>query len=146
MPQQRQRPIGVTILAILEVLVGILALFGSLGMFALAALLNSADFMEQLNEMGQQIPQFLIDSGPMLFLILGVVLLVFAIVAFILAWGFLKGKKWAWWLGVIFSVLQIISGAFSLLTSGVSGILSIAIPILILVYLMMASTKAWFNQ
>ena len=49
----------------------------------------------------------------MLFLILGVVLLVFAIVAFILAWGFLKGKKWAWWLGVIFSVLQIISGAFA---------------------------------
>lgn len=146
MPQQRQRPIGVTILAILEILAGILALVASLGMFAASALVGTGDLWSQLNETGQQIPQFLIDSGSTIFLGLGVVFLVIAIVAFILAWGFLKGKKWAWWLGVIFAVLQIISGAFSLLTSGVSGIVSLVIPILILVYLMMASTKAWFNQ
>ncbi len=143
MPQQRQRPIGVTILAILEVLGGILLLFGALGMFAIGAVINSQDLISQL---GTDVPQWFLDLSPWVFVAIGAVMLIFAIVAFILAWGFLKGKKWAWILGVIFAVLQIISGVFSLFTSGASGIISLVIPILILVYLMMASTKAWFNQ
>lgn len=143
MPQQRSRPLGVTILAILEVLVGILMLISSLGMFALSALIDDPDFMSQL---GTEVPQWFLDAGPTFFLILGIVLLVFAILTFVLAWGFLKGKKWAWWLGVILAVLQIISGVVSIISSGVSGIISTLIPVLILIYLLQPSVKNWFGM
>lgn len=82
---------------------------------------------------------------------MGVVILIFALVAFLLAWGFLKGKRWARTVGIIFAILQIISVVGSTLATGaISGFaslgVSIIIPILILIYLMMASTKAWFTQ
>lgn len=142
MPQQKVRPLGVTILAILEVLVGILMLISSLGMFALSAFIDDEEFLSQL---GTEVPQWLLDSGPTFFIILGVVFLIFAIFTFLLAWGFLKGKKWAWWLGIILAVLQIISGVVSILTSGISGIISTLIPVLILIYLIQPSVKNWFG-
>lgn len=142
MPQQKNRPLGVTILAILEVLVGILMLMASLGMFGLSAIINDEELLSQL---GTEVPQMLLDLGPMVLLIIGVVFLVFAILTFVLAWGFLKGKKWAWWLGIILAALQIISGVVSIFTSGFSGIISTLIPVLILIYLIQPSVKNWFG-
>ncbi len=142
-PPQRSRPLGVTILAILEIIGGIFMLIAAFAMFAVGAVIDNQQFIDQL---GTDVPQWFLDLGPTIFLGIGLVLLIMAIVAFILAWGFLKGKRWAWFLGVIFAVLNIISGVVSLISGTPTGILSIAIPVIILIYLMMASTKAWFNR
>lgn len=142
MPQQKNRPLGVTILAILEVLVGILMLFLSFGMFLVSAIINDETFLTQIDV---EVSQMLLDLGPMVLAIIGVVFLILAILTFVLAWGFLKGKKWAWWLGIILAVLQIISGVVSIFTSGFSGIISTLIPVLILIYLIQPSVKNWFG-
>lgn len=146
-PPARHRPLGVTILAILMILYGILMLVGSLALFGLAALSSMQEVIDQL---GTQIPQWLIDAAPLYFGIAGVVVLIVAIVAFLLAWGFLKGKRWAWIVGVIFLVLNILGTIVStVLTGTLAGIVglgvSILIPVLILVYLLLPSTKAWFT-
>lgn len=146
-PPVRRRPLGVTILAILMIIDGIFLLISSLGLFGLATLMSSQDFLDQL---GQDVPQWILEMGPTLFAALGVVLLIMAIIAFFLAWGFLKGKRWAWIIGIIFVVLSIASSVVSSLASlSVAGLatmgLSILIPVLILVYLLLPTTKAWFT-
>jgi hypothetical protein len=136
----------VTILAILMILYGVFILIGSLALFGLAALTSMQDFIDQL---GTEVPQWLLDAGPVLFGAAGVVLLIMAIIAFLLAWGFLKGKRWAWIVGIIFVVLSILSSIVSAVFTGslvsIATLgLSILIPIIILVYLLLPSTKAWF--
>jgi hypothetical protein len=141
--------LGVTILAILDILYGILLLIGSLAFVAVAFLFGSQEFIDMLGQ--NNVPQWLIDAGSVFFGVLGVVLLVMAIVAFLLAWGFLKGKRWAWWLGVIFAVLNILGSIVSAVGTGtLSGVatlgISILIPVIILIYLLLPTTKAWFTQ
>lgn len=145
---QRHRPLGVTILAILQILGGLGALLISLAFFGLAALFGSADFITQYRD---QISQWILDLGTTFFLVMGIVFLVFAIISFILARGFLKGKRWARTVGIVLAVLEIASVAFTAVASG--NVLNIAtigfsalIPILILLYLMLPNTKTWFTQ
>lgn len=145
---QRHRPIGVTILAILQILGGLGALLISLGMFGLAALFGTTEF---LNQYGDQISQWILDLGTTFFVVMGVLFLIFAIVSFILARGFLRGKRWARIVGIILAVIEIASVIITAISSG--NVLNIAtvgfsalIPIIILLYLMLPSTKAWFTQ
>lgn len=147
-PEQRQRPFGVTLLAILNILYGIVLLIGSLALFAAAFLFTSQEFIDML---GPNVPQWLIDAGPLLFGALGVMLLIMAAIAFLLAWGFLRGKRWSWWLAIIFAVLNILSSGVSAIGAGTLGGVatlgaSILIPVIILVYLLLPTTKAWFTQ
>jgi hypothetical protein len=144
---QRHRPLGVTILAILEILSGLISLIAALGMFALAALSSSQELIDAI---GPDAPQWFVDSGATVFAIIGVVFLIIALVAFLLAWGFLKGKKWAWIVGIIFAVLSVLSSlGQALLTGTLASIatlgISILIPVIILVYLLLPNTKAWFT-
>lgn len=142
----RHRPLGVTILAILMILYGIVVLLGALALFGVAAFIGSQQFFDML---GPNVPQWLIDAGPTIFAVLAVVLLIMALIAFLLGWGFLKGKHWAWVLGIIFTVLNILGSVVSAIFSGsLASIatlgLSILIPVIILIYLLLPNTKAWF--
>ena len=132
----------------MEILYGIVVLLGGLVLFGVAYLVGSQDLIDQL---GPNVPQWLINAGPALFGALGLVLVIMAIIAFLLAWGFLKGKHWAWVLGIVFMVLNILGSVISAVGSGsLSGIatlgFSILIPVIILIYLLLPSTKAWFTQ
>jgi hypothetical protein len=138
----RQRPLGVTILAVLEVLGGLLFLLVALASFLLAFVLNISDFQQRY---GVDIPQEILNLGSAFFAVVGVVLIIIAILSFILAWGFLKGKRWAWLLGVVLSVLEIIGGAVSIFSASPS-VLGLIIAVIVLVYLFLPSTKAWFTQ
>lgn len=147
-PAPRNRPLGVTILAILMIIYGIFVLLASLALFGVAAFIGSQEFIDML---GTDVPQWLIDAGPLLFAGLGVALLIMALIALLLAWGFLKGKRWAWILGLIFLVLNILGSVISAVAGGsLAGIatlgVSILIPVIILVYLLLPNTKAWFTQ
>jgi hypothetical protein len=143
----RKRPLGVTLLAILEILAGLFSLLASFGLFAIAALINVEEVRQQVSD---QLPQWILDNAPVIFGVLGVVFLITAIVALVLAWGFLKGKRWARIVAIVLVVLGIINtvvqaillGGTSVLTVGIS----IIIPVLIVIYLQMPNVKAWFTQ
>jgi hypothetical protein len=145
---KRNRPIGVTILAILEILTGLGTLLAALGMFAIAALSTNQEIIDQL---GPDVPTWLIDTAPALFAALGAIFLIIAIVSFILAWGFLRGKSWARIIGIVFAVISIgmsiVSAVISFSAVGLVSLgFSVIIPVIILLYLMTANVKAWFNQ
>jgi hypothetical protein len=141
--------VGVTILAILEILFGLLMLLASLGFFVVAGLFASQDI---LNQTGMQVPEWLINVAPLVFAIAGIVFLIMALIAFLLAYGFLKGRGWAWTLAMIFSVISIILSVVGWVLQGfnpagfVSMLISVIIPVIVILYLTRVNVKAWFGK
>lgn len=125
---QGDRPLGVTIIGILFIIGGIIALIGGgLGGLAMSVL--------GLGIVG---------------LIFGGILAIIGIVYIILGIGCFKGWGWVWTLAVIFAVLGIIMQIASLAMTGTAGIASVIIGILInaviLWYLFQANVKQWFGK
>ena len=138
----RVRPLGVTLLGVLALLLGILYLIGAMGSFLVLGL--------PLSELEGEIPQFIIDNADIIFTTMGAILLIFAVISFLLAYGFFKGRPWSWILGIVLGILSIISSVVNLLiyqtTSNlVSTIVTIIIVALFLFYLTRPSVKGFFR-
>ena len=136
------RPIGVTLIALLCIGVGVMLVLGGLSLVALTGLLGSG--------YGSDIPG--LSDIPYMDLILaigGFVALIFVIVAiigFVVAWGLLGGKGWARTLAIAFSALFLVLNLLSLF-SGVSyNLVIIAISALIIYYLFTPPAKAFFGK
>ncbi len=79
----------------------------------------------------------------------GAVLVPLAIVSFIVAYGLLKGKGWAWTVTLILSIISIVFNAISIAaTAGANlgGIISIIISAVIIYYLYRPHVKAYFGK
>ena len=110
----RSRPIGVTILAVLTILGGVLLLLLGIVVIAFSSLL-----------VGVGLPLGFGLTGS----ILGAIVLIFGIIWIAVGSGLLNLRSWAWWLAIIVMVLSIIG----LITAPIAAIL----PGLILVYLIL---------
>jgi lysylphosphatidylglycerol synthetase-like protein (DUF2156 family) len=135
-------------MAILQILGGLGLLLLSFVMFGLGALFGT---MNLFPEIKNALPQWLVNVGTIAFIVAGFVLLVLAIINFLLARGFLRGKRWARVFGMVIAILEILGVIFTAITSGsTSQIANIGfaalVPIIILLYLMLPNTKAWFTQ
>lgn len=144
-----RRPIGVTILAALEIIWAILLLIAAIGMFAAAGFLAIDGIPPELMDMAS--PDVL-QSLPVTWAVMGIMMLIFAIIGFAIAWGFLKGRNWSRVLLMIFLILSIISSVLGAIMSGmmdtgtlVSLGISIVIPIIILWYLALNHVSNWFH-
>ena len=133
MTQRPSRPVGITILAVLEVLIGIVGLLASLLIIGFSALFAT-----------------LPTVGPLLGaigLVIGGVVLFFSIIWLATGVGFLHGRGWSWTLGMIFSVLSLLGaiGALTigLITGGVGGLIFWG---LMLYYLTRTHVKAFFGK
>lgn len=145
---EQKRPSGITILAILQIIVAILFLIGALGMFVVAALTE----MEEVKDaIGEEAPDWVVDNAAIFFGAMGAVFLIFAIVGFWLGYGYLKGIGLAWTLGIIFAALSIIGEIISpildrSLDTLVGSIIGIIIPLIIIYYLTRPHVKAFFGK
>ncbi|WP_019176545.1 hypothetical protein [Methanomassiliicoccus luminyensis] len=146
----RRRPLGITVLAVLAAIAGIFMLLSAAGSFALSGALSQ----NLPTEIMESVPQWFLDLAPTFFTITGVFLVIVALLAFAVAWGFIKGSNWARVLaiallaiGIIMSLIgmvgQIASGTFGLGSLG-SLVLSIIIPAAIIWYLTTSHVKSWF--
>jgi hypothetical protein len=115
-PVAQPRPIGVTILGVLTILVGIFVL-----LVGVLALLAAIAFYAVPGGLG---------FGT-LFAVLAVLVILFGLLWVLAGFGLLKLRPWAWWLAVIVSVLNILYSAGTLPGSAIT----LAVSILILVYL-----------
>jgi len=125
-----KRPIGVTILAVLGILFGIIALFGGIVLLGAAALIAAVA------------PQYAGYAG--LFVALGAIVLLTGILAIVASVGLLRLRMWAWWLMIIVAVLQIVSGiAQFALAPGVFGVPYGAVLWLIIVIYLIVVRKSF---
>jgi len=133
MTQKPSRPVGITILAVLEILIGIVGLLASLVIIGFSTLFATLPTVGSL----------LGAIG----LVIGGVVLFFSIIWLATGVGFLHGRGWSWTLGVIFSILSLLGavGALTigLITGGVGGLVFWG---LMLYYLTRTHVKAFFAK
>jgi hypothetical protein len=105
------RPLGITIIAIIMAIQGILGIIG--GIILLAHGVGAPGAMG-----------------------LGIFTLILGILYLVLAWGLWTLQPWAFWTTVVIEVIALINGILGLVggQTGV-GILSLILPIIILIYL-----------
>ena len=113
MENQRHRPLGITIIAILAIIAGISSI--AVGV-------------------------------PLLLVLIGIGFIILGIVYLVVAYGLWKGKKWAWTITLIVSVISIIIGIASLATGNVGAISQIIISAVIIYYLDRPNVKAYVGK
>ena len=128
MTEQIKRPIGVTIIAILTIISGIILTFGGISLLAFGAFFTSVPIdvfiSEQMQQQQQQQQQQELQSAAELQALaqflggvgvaIGAIVLAVGVGYLIVSYGLLKGKGWAWIVTVILTIIaiavQIVSG------------------------------------
>lgn len=129
----KQRPFGVTLLATLEVILGVLVLLGGLTIVIERFILS--DVFPHVRWFPIRMPG------------IGIALLVFALIDFALAVGLWVGKRWAWIAGLVCAALGIVLGILSLfLRPGVGELIALVLDLVIIYYLMQPKIQAYFPK
>jgi hypothetical protein len=136
------RPLGVSIIAILNVISGIIMLIGGVGLAAVGSALPTMTTVNP-NAGGQMALVGLLGGGAAA---VGAVLIVLGIVSFIVAWGLFKGKGWAWTVTIILSAISVIMGIVSLVGGNFGAIVNIIIAGVVIYYLYRPHVKAYFGK
>jgi uncharacterized membrane protein HdeD (DUF308 family) len=113
MESQKHRPLGVTIIAILTAIGGIV---------------------------------FLASGAVLLIVGIGIILLALGIAYFVMAYGLWIGKRWAWTITLILSVIGIIVAIASIVAGNAGAIISIIIHGVVIYYLYRPNVKAFFGK
>jgi uncharacterized membrane protein len=161
MERQQHRPLGITIIAILTIIGGILLLLGGVSLIALGTLISVSPPLDSTITNPHHLAQFfgVISAA------VGSVLLVIGIGYIVMFYGLFKGKRWAWTITIILLLIgiaiQIISTATgsllnaslssssntnSVISGIVGSIIGIAINIVIIYYLYRPHVKAFFGK
>ncbi len=119
----RKRPLGVTIVAILMIINGIILIAGGIGGVSVGAVMG--------------IPLIGAASG---------VLVALGIAALIVAWGLIKGKGWAWIVTVILSIISIIMSIIAIAGGNFGAVINLVISGVIVYYMYRPEVKAYFGR
>ena len=150
------RPKGVTILAVLFVIGGAVALLAGIGTFV--AIPFATNLMQDsvndgaLNTSplspGEQ-SALIQGTGPLLTMI-GAVLIPVGIATLIVATGLLKAKSWAWSAAIILSAIGFAMNVISLVTGNMNAVtgavLGMAINAIVLYYLSRRNVRQYFGK
>ena len=155
---ESRRPIGVTIIAILMIIGGVLLLIGGIGFLFIAPLISQLSFTNisnstngtlsvNLNGTSVAIPNnaaFIAFAGVLG--IIGGVLVALGIASLIVSWGLLKGKGWAWIVTIIITIISVVFNIISLVTGNFGSIVGLIINGVIIYYLYRPNVKAYFGR
>jgi len=126
-----QRPLGVTLIAILSAIGGVFGLLAALALLGAGAAVSTATGLGGLT------------------FVAGVIILAYAVLSLVLAYGFWNLKPWAWPLGVGVQALGVVQSVLQFMNDGsnvVGLVFSLAIAGIILWYLFQPHVKAAFGR
>ena len=130
----QQRPTGITIIAVLMIIGGLILLFTGITPLFLGPLI-SIDSDSSTSALG-----FLITIG-------GLVLVGLGVASLIVSWGLLKGKGWARTITLIISIIAIISAIINLISNeDLVHIISVIIYGIIIYYMFTDKVKLFFGK
>ena len=147
----RQRPVGVTILAVLALIAGVLSILAALAEFVtLGFSFGASALAGASSQLGGGLAGLTV-----LILALGVIVLISGILYLAFGIGAFRAAGWAWMLGIVSSILGLLGNIASIALAASNGTLSsvltsdvigIAVSIGILIYLNSAQVKAYFGR
>jgi hypothetical protein len=116
----RQRPVGVTIISILDGILGVLYILGGILTFSLGS--AAAGRVPAAGTLGA--------TAGVIFVIIGIITLV-------LAWGLWSLKKWAYWITAVLQALSLLFGLISIVGGNHSAntVIQTVIALIVVVYL-----------
>ena len=131
---QTNRPLGVTIISILMILSGIVSivsgLIGVVGALSLSTISPQSDVATlSIGLMG-----------------VSVFIIILGIATLAIAWGLLKGKRWAWTITVIISIISILLSLVGIAIGGYYQVISLILYGIILYYLYKTDVKTYFGK
>jgi hypothetical protein len=137
------RPTGATVISVIDGIIGVLAILAALllmvGGSILGGVVGSAADVDNAAGVGA------IFAG--VGIVFGVIVLLIGLLYLAVAYGVWKGRSWSWMLGMIVSIIAIVFGVLGL--SGgisVSSIISLALPIVVVYFLMQPEVKRWLGR
>jgi hypothetical protein len=131
----QHRPTGITIIAILMIIGGVILIFTGITPLFLGPLISIDISDYQISQLG-----LLITIG-------GLVLVGLGIASFIVSWGLLKGKGWARTITLIISFIAIIFAIISLISSeDLIHIMEIIVYGIIIYYMFTKQVKLFFGK
>jgi hypothetical protein len=138
----KSRRVGVTTIAILNIIGGVVMLIFGIGIIIQDAVLQSLiEFRRNLTAEQASIPGFGIA--------LGGVLVPLSIVSFIVAYGLLEGRQWAWTATLVLSIISILWYAITIAnnpSSSYGRTVGIIISVVIIYYLYRPHVKAYLGK
>ena len=148
----KSRPAGVTVIAILNIIGGVIMLFGGITLFSAGRIIippllrpyafNYGNLIGFGTHLSGIVPSF-IGGGT---IVIGSVIIAIGLYRSLLPYGLLKGIGWAWTATVILSIISILLNAISIAMGNTGGIVSISISGIILYYLHRPHVKAYFGK
>ncbi len=155
MTTNKERPDGITVIAILIVIGGIFLLIGGISLVGLGSFLSmTSEDIIQSNGISSEVTQ--LASLGMIPLVLGVMMLILGIAYLIVSYGLLKGKGWAWVITIIVTIIGLIMQIISAIIVGsitssiwyglASHIVGIIISGVIIYYMFRPHVKAFYRQ
>jgi hypothetical protein len=151
--QKQSRPRGVSIIAILIIITGVLSLLLGIGLVVIGPFLMNGLQTTSSNLGSQKEPQIL----GIIFLVFGAIWLALGVANLVMAYGLLKGMGWAWTISIIVLFIGIVIDIVSLSITSVGGfsntgsnllgnIVGIGISAFIVYYLYRPHVKAYFGK
>lgn len=141
-PPQTGRPMGATVISVIEAILGVLGILLALAAIGLGSIAGGLVGSSGV-EGGAAAAGVLAGLG----FVFGLIALLIALLYLAIAYGVWKGRGWSWMLGVVVSVIGLVFGVLGL-TGGVtvSSIISLALPIVVLYYFMQPEVKRWLGR
>jgi hypothetical protein len=125
----RKRPLGVTIVAILMIINGIILIGSGIFGVSTAGLLGT--------DLGALAGAIAATSS---------IVIAVGVASLIIAWGLITGKGWAWIVTIIISIISIIMSIIAIATGSFGSIISLIINGAILYYMYRPDVKAYFGK
>ncbi|HMH11447.1 MAG TPA: hypothetical protein VK553_12090 [Candidatus Nitrosopolaris rasttigaisensis] len=126
---EKHRPFGVTLIGALTIIAGIVFLASGITAVTVAPFLS-----------GTQTFLVGLSAGA------GAAFLALGIAYFVMAYGLLKGKRWAWTVTLVLSSIGIALGFASIVTGHIGAVFSIIINAVILYYIYRPNVKSFFGK
>jgi hypothetical protein len=126
---EKHRPLGVTLISALTIIAGIVFLASGITAVTVAPFLS-----------GTQTFLVGLSAGA------GAAFLALGIAYFVMAYGLLKGKRWAWTVTLVLSSIGIALGFASIVTGHIGAVFSIIINAVILYYIYRPNVKSFFGK
>jgi uncharacterized membrane protein (DUF2068 family) len=154
---ESKRPIGITIIAILLIISGILSLVEGIGFVLIAPLLNQLEISDTTNSEGNITinvngTDIVLPNSSVFVLLgryiglIGGILIGISIAKFLVAWGLFKGKGWAWVFTMTITTISIALNGLIIVVGDISGIIGMIIDAVIIYYLYRPNVRSYFGR
>lgn len=142
-PSKVSRPVGITILAVLQLIIGIFTLLAAIGIGAISTMggvtsMNGIMGMHGMPSFGQM--------GTVFGGFLAVFFAILSISAFIVSGALFSGKRWGRTLVIIISIINLITGGVSVVGGNVGEIAGMILNLVILYYMWRPHVIAYFHR